>query len=96
MSRKAFIRSSGWRRARSAPSCAQHPGSDRMAFGMVAIKKAFRRCPVGDLGQLPAQIHRVLNTDAEALSTHRVMHMCGVARQQDSPVAIGRGLPGHR
>ncbi len=35
------------------------------------------------------------NTGVEALSTHRVMHVCGVAGQQDPSVAVGRGLPRH-
>ncbi len=74
---------------------AQHAGSDRMSLGMIGVEKAFRRCPVDDLGQLPAQIHGVLNTDAEALSTHRGMHVCGVAGQQHPSIAVGRRLPSH-
>src|SRR5262249_20147464 len=41
-----------------------------------------------------AQIHRVLNTDVEALATHGRMHVCGVAGQQDPSVAVDRGLAG--
>ena len=74
---------------------AQHAGSDRVALGMVGIQEAFRRCPVDHLGQLPSQIHRILHTGVEALSTHRGMHVCGVAGQQDPSVAVGRGLPSH-
>ena len=50
---------------------AQHAGSDRVALGLVGIQEAFRRCPVDHLGQLPAQVHRILHTGVEALSTDR-------------------------
>ena len=62
---------------------AQHAGSDRVALGMVGIQEAFRRCPVDHLGQLPSQIHRILHTGVEALSTDRGMHVRRVAGQQD-------------
>ena len=62
---------------------AQHAGSDRVALGMLGIQEAFRRCLVDHLGQLPAQIHRILHAGVEALSTVRGMHVCGVAGQQD-------------
>ncbi len=62
---------------------------------MVGIQKAFRRCSLDHLGQLPSQIHRILYTGVEALSTVRGMHVGGVAGQQDPSVAVGRGLPGH-
>jgi hypothetical protein len=47
------------------------------------------------LGELPAQIHRILHADVEALSTDRGVHVRRVAGQQDPPVAVGRRLPGH-
>ena len=72
---------------------AQHAGSDRVALGMVGIQEAVWRCLVDHLGQLPSQIHRILHTGLEALSTVRGMHVCGVAGQQDPSVAVGRGLP---
>ena len=50
---------------------AQHSRSDRVALGVVGIEEAFRRHPVDHLGQLPAQIHRILHTDVEALATDR-------------------------
>src|SRR5215212_11504110 len=62
---------------------------------MVGIQEAFWGCLVDNLGQLPSQVHRILHTGVEALSTHRVMHMCGVAGQQHPPVAVSRGLPSH-
>jgi hypothetical protein len=73
----------------------QHAGSDRVPLGMVGIQQAFRRCPVNHLGQLPSQVHRILHTDVEALPTHRVMHVRGVARKQHTSLPIGRRLPGH-
>ena len=66
-----------------------------MALGVVGIQEAFRRCPVDHLGQLPPQVHRILHTGVEALSTHRGMHVCGVAGQQHPSVPVGRRLPGH-
>ena len=95
VSRKALVRSSGRRERHLRHRVAQHARSDRVALGMVGIKQAVGRCPIDHLGQLPSQIHRILHTDVEALSTHRVMHVCGVAGQQDPSVAIGRGLPRH-
>src|SRR3984893_2526664 len=62
---------------------------------MVGIQEAFWGCPVDHLGQLPSQIHRILHTGVEALSTIRGMHVCGVAGQQDPSVAVGRGLSSH-
>ena len=74
---------------------AQHAGGDRVALGVVGIQEAFRRCPVDHLGQLPSQIHRILHTGVEALSTDRGVHVRRVPRQQDAPRAVGRGLPSH-
>ena len=62
---------------------AQHAGSNRVALGVVAIQEAVWRCPVNDLCQLPSQIHRILHTGLEALSTVWGMHVCGVAGKQD-------------
>jgi hypothetical protein len=62
---------------------------------MVGIQEAFWGCPVDHLGQLPPQVHRILHTEVEALSTRRGMHVRRVAGQQDASVAIGRGLPRH-
>ena len=74
---------------------AQHAGGDRVALGVVGIQEAFRRCLVDHLGQLPAQIHRILHTGVEALAADRGMHVRRVAGQQDPSLAVGRGLPGH-
>ena len=74
---------------------AQHAGSDRVALGVIRIEEAFRRCPLDHLSELPSQVHRILHADVEALSTHRGMHVRGVAGQQDAPVAVSGGLPRH-
>ena len=74
---------------------AQHARRDRVALGMVGVEEALRRRLLDHLGQLPSQVHRILHTDVEALSTHRVVHVCGVAGQKDASVAVGRGLPRH-
>ena len=51
--------------------------------------------PLDHLRQLPAEVHRVLHADVEALPAHRRMDVRGVAGQQHAPVAVGRGLAGH-
>ena len=73
----------------------QHAGRDRVAFGVIGIEQAFRRCQLDHLRQLPSQIYRILHAGLEALSTVRGMHVRGVAGQQHPPVAVGRRLPGH-
>ncbi len=73
----------------------ENAGTDRVALGMIGIQEAVRRCPVDHLGQLPSQVHRILHTGVEVLSTHRGMHVCGVAGQQDPSFAVGCGLVSH-
>src|SRR5215468_3615063 len=72
---------------------AQDAGSNRVALGMVGIEEALRRCLLNHLRQLPTEIHCILHSDVEALSTQRGMHVCGIARQQHPSVPVGRGLP---
>ena len=91
----ALLRSSTRRSTTLRHRVAQHTRGDRVALGVIGIEKAFRRYPLEYLGQLPSQIHRILHTDVEALSTHRGMHMRGVAGQQDASVAVSGGLPRH-
>jgi hypothetical protein len=74
---------------------AQHARRDRVTLRVVGIQEAFGRCPLDHLGQLPSQIHRVLHTGLEALSTVRRMHVCGVAGQQQPSLAVGRSLTSH-
>ena len=66
-----------------------------MTLGVVGIQEAFRGCQVDHLGQLPAQIHRILHAGVEALPAVRGMYMCSVAGQHDPSLAVGRRLPGH-
>ena len=89
------MRSSGRRERDLRHRVAQHAGRDRVALGVVGVQQAVRRVPLDHLGELPAQVHRILHAGVEALSAHRGMHVRGVAGQQDASVAVGRGLPGH-
>ena len=73
----------------------QHPGTDRMPFGVVGVQQALGRRPLDHLGQLPSQVHGILHARVEALAALRGMHVGGVAGQQDPTVAIGRRLPRH-
>ena len=59
----------------------EYSGSDRVALVLIRVEEGLRGGPVDHLSQLPSQIHRILHTEAEALSTRRVMHMRRVARE---------------
>ena len=59
---------------------------------MIGIEEIFWRCLLDDLRELPSQVHCILHSDVEALSTHRRMHVRGVAGEQHAPVAICRCL----
>ena len=74
---------------------AQHPGRDRVAFVVIGVQQAVRRHVLDHLGQLPAQVHRILHAGVEPLPTHGGVHVGGVAGQQDTSLAVGRGLTGH-
>ena len=89
------VRSSARRERDLRHRVAQHAGGDRVPLGVVGVEQALRRRPLDHLGQLPAQVHRVLHADVEALPADRGVHVRGVAGQQHAPVAVGRGLPGH-
>ena len=73
----------------------QHARRDRMALGVIGVEQALRRRAFDHLRQLPAEVHRVLHTDVEALPADRRVHVRGVAREQHPSVAIRRGLPRH-
>src|SRR5205085_5085169 len=51
----------------------ERAGSDRVTLGVVGVKEALGGGPADHLSQLPSQVHRILHTEAEALSTCRVM-----------------------
>src|SRR6185437_16798108 len=67
----------------------------RVPLGVVGIEQALRRSTVHDLSQLPAQVHRVLHADVEALAAHGVMHVRGIACKQHTSLPVGRSLPRH-
>src|SRR6201996_9429009 len=48
-----------------------------------------------NLGQFPAQIHRVLHTQVESLSTSRGMHVCCIAGEEDASVPVRCCLARH-
>ena len=73
---------------------AQHAGGDRMALGVVGIEEAVRRRPLDHLGQLPAEIHRILHPGLQPLPAVRRMDVRGIAREQHASLAVGRCLPG--
>jgi hypothetical protein len=63
----------------------QYARGDRVPLGAIGIRQALWRCPADHLGQLPAQIHRILNTGVEALPTDRDMHVCGCLTDHTAP-----------
>jgi hypothetical protein len=65
-----------------------------MPLKLVRVQQAVGRRPVNHLGQLPAQVHRVLYADVQALATHGVVHVRGVAREEHASLPVGRRLPG--
>jgi hypothetical protein len=72
---------------------AEHARSNGMPLGLVGVEQALGRCPVNDLGELPSQIHGVLDAGVESLSADGRMHVRRVARQQHPSIAVGRRLP---
>ncbi len=80
----------------------EHPGADRMPFGGVGVEES-DGCPAADdQGELPAQVHRVTDTEVEALAAERRVDVGRVAREQHTARPIGVrltavvGEPGHR
>ena len=94
VSRKAFVRSSP-RLSAVAPWCLEHARANRVPLGLVGVEQALRRGAVDHLGQLPSQVHGVLDTDVESLSARRGMHVRRVAGQEHASLPVGRRLPGH-
>jgi hypothetical protein len=68
--------------------------ADGVAFGVVAVEQAGRRAAVDLGGELPAQVHRVLDADVQADATRREVHVGGVAREQHAAPAVLGGDPG--
>ena len=73
----------------------QHPGADRMAFGVVGVEEALGRRRVDHLGQLPSEVHGVLHPGVEALTTLWGMHVRGIPGQQHTAAAVGHRLARH-
>ena len=92
---KAFVRSSPRLERRLRHGVLEHARTDRVPLGLVGIEQALRRCAVDHLGQLPSQVHGVLDTDVESLSACRGMHVRRVAGQEHPSLSVGRRLPGH-
>ena len=74
---------------------AQDARRNRMALGVIGVEQAVRRRALNHLSQFPAEIHRVLHADVEALSAHGRVYVGGVAGQEDAPVTVGRRLARH-
>jgi len=72
---------------------AQHAGGDGVPLGMVGIEQVFGRCALGDQREFPAEVHRILHADIEAVPAGRIVDVRGIARQQHPALAIGLGLP---
>ena len=94
ISRRAFVRSSPRLSAVMRHGALEHARADRVPLGLVGIEQALRRRAVDHLGQLPSQVHGVLDTDVESLSACRGMHVRRVAGQEHPSLSVGRRLPG--
>ncbi|GAA2676066.1 hypothetical protein Apa02nite_003500 [Actinoplanes palleronii] len=76
------------------PGGLQDPGGDRVPLGVVAVQQLVAGLAADHLGELPAQVEGVLQTQVEALTTGRRVDVRGVAGQQHPAGAVPRGLPG--
>ena len=61
-----------------------------MALCLVAVEQLVGRDTVDDLGELPAEVHGVMNTKAEPLPARRVVNVGGVAREQHATISRPR------
>ena len=77
---RPFARRRG--RGRFEPSCLEDARADWMALGVVGVEQAVGRGALDDLRQLPAEVHRVLDAEVQALAPDRRMHVCGVAGEE--------------
>jgi hypothetical protein len=59
--------------------------ADRVPFRFVAVEQPRRRPAVHGGGQLPAQVHRVLDAGVHALPAERRVHVGRVAGQEHAP-----------
>ena len=65
----------------------EHAGAHRVPLGVIGVEQAVRGRPVDHLGQLPGEVHGILDTGVESLTTGRRVDVGGVAGQQDPAVA---------
>ncbi len=70
----------------------ERPCGHRMALPLIGVEEALGRGPLHHLRELPAQVHRVLHTEAETLPSRGVVHVRRVAREQHPSGAVGRRL----
>ena len=63
-------------------------------LGLVGIQQRGFDAPVEHGGQLPAQVHRVLQTQVEAWATHRRVDVGSVADQEHPTLPVPGGNPG--
>jgi hypothetical protein len=71
----------------------QHPGGHRAALRLVSVQQA-GPCSAAQLRrQLPAQVHRVLNTQVQTLAACREVDVGGVAGEEDPAHPVSRREP---
>src|SRR6185295_3111772 len=62
-------------------------------LAVVSIQQTRGRPAVYCRGEFPAEVHRVLQTEVQARTAHRGMHMRGIADQEDASRTVTVGLP---
>jgi hypothetical protein len=72
----------------------ERASGDRVTLGVVGVQQVGGRDFLHDLGELPAEVHRVLHSELEPLPADRVVHVRRIARQQDPSSAVSGGLAG--
>ena len=68
-------------------------GADGVPLGLVAVEQPGRRPPVHGGGELPPEVHRVLDAGVHALPAERRVHVRGVAGQEHPADPVVPGLP---
>ena len=66
--------------------------ADRVPLGGVAVEQIIRGFAAKGRSQFPAEIHRITQSEVQALPAQRRMDVRGIARQQYAAVAVSRGL----
>ncbi|CAM5635053.1 hypothetical protein SALBM311S_12901 [Streptomyces alboniger] len=68
-----------------AAAAAQHGPTDGVPFGLVGVEEFLTRVAVEDLGELPAEVGRVLQTGVHALTAGRTVDVRGVPARRTRP-----------